>query len=875
MKVAGFDLNDDLGPQRDAQIVEIVLGGGAVLWPWVQVPLEDGRGYFEVTSDYLAIGNASDWCRVPIGGPAAQIIADQTESVLPTAFMVDLIWKNGSTKLAPQPFKDLKGMTTTKRFVEHNGIIERQRQDRAGLVVGCKKDLIISNRLVEFPNAVCIYGWHTADGKPIQPVSTFHKQYWYCDYSHGIRFAKKLMVLDGQTVELERVWRDPQTAHVLTGGQKYATATKQADAVLRVSRYDTALLAKPTAPSQTAPQTPSSSPPAPKPSTPSGLVGETDLGLRALRWCEQELAAGVGEEPPGSNAGARIAQYFAPARRRATGQKLGIDRGDWCAVAQSAALAAVARPDEPVPHGYRAAVWELEDDARESKAWVPAADIRSGRYVLQPGDLVLWTRGQPGSRLGHVSRVQIPPDQNGNMMTVGGNETEGPERDKWLNRRRSITEDSFRGAIKYHDYLAVDFNEKNAAAPVVAPTVHETPAAFVKNEVTAPEKVLTSEGWLRFEEEYLPRVVTGENGRAHPEALKAQAIASRTYALRAMRDDAKLGRTNPIPNSQKFQVFAKSALPQCVDAVNATRGMVAMHSGRLIIANYVAGAIWSNGAPGADPTKTEKWVTYNDGKRGAQVSPTKLSSTSRADNRGCMSQNGADWLARNGRTFDAILRFFYGADLDISNLGNEVQSATFNEWKGQTMPAMAANQNQIRRPQVVYIQPKPSRQRPSGIEALAMSVGGSWLARHGATTVGCSTAGGEQPPIIAVGVDQVQEMLNYVNNVADAVNAKMQQIAESDELRIKWNAYITAFKGFYQRNYVNTPERDADAMQRAFQYEDGLKTWNNLVDQRIYAPKTNVYEGKIDNGKFAYWPLVGLAAVTIAAAAFVGAAHTK
>lgn len=77
---------------------------------------------------------------------------------------------------------------------------------------------------------------------------------------------------------------------------------------------------------------------------------------------------------------------------------------------------------------------------------------------------------------------------------------------------------------------------------------------------------------------------------------------------------------------------------------------------------------------------------------------------------------------------------------------------------------------------------------------------------------------------------------------------------------------------FYQRNYANTPAREADAMQRAFQYESGLRQWNNIIVRRTYTSKTNVYEGTVDNNKFGYWPLVGLAAVTIAAAAFVGAA---
>lgn len=184
-------------------------------------------------------------------------------------------------------------------------------------------------------------------------------------------------------------------------------------------------------------------------------------------------------------------------------------------------------------------------------------------------------------------------------------------------------------------------------------------------EEQPPAKVLTGEGWLRLEEEYLPRVVTGENGHGPPEALKAQSIAARTYLLRAMRDHRTLGRTVPIDNSQKFQVFAKSAFKTCISAVEATRGIVGRYQGRLIVANYVAGALWTNGAPGADATKTERFVTYNEGKTGKFVTPTKLADTKRPDNRGCMSQNCANWLAGRGIKYPAILRHFYGADLEL------------------------------------------------------------------------------------------------------------------------------------------------------------------------------------------------------------------
>jgi hypothetical protein len=834
--VGAFELVDSMGPERDLQIVNVVGGGGAIQWNWVQVPLDGGRGYFVVAADYLAIGKGDQFCRVPMGGPAAQVIADKLDCVLPTAYMVDLIWRAGATKLAPKPFQDLTGMTTTRRFVEHNAIIEKQRQNREGLIVGCKKDLVVSNRLEQYPTAVCIYGWHQQNGQAIQPLSTSHQQWWYADYSHGVRLVKRQMVLDGQTVDVERVLRDPRLAHVLTGGEKYAAATKQNDAVLRVTRYDTAFI--------------TGGRPTPATSEPSA---PNDLGQRALSWCQQELQANVREEPMGSNAGPRIAEYFRPARRRTTGQLLGIVSGDWCAVAQSAALAAVARPGGAVPHGYRAAVHELEDDARESKAWVPASDIQSGTYALRPGDLVLWTRGQPGSRLGHVSRVESPPDRQGSMVTIGGNED-----NKWTRRTRNIAESEFRGAIKYHDFARVDFAGKGG------PTQS---AAFVQPaqqlvQTSAADKVLTEEGWLDFEREYLPRVVTGENGRAHAEALKAQAIASRTYVLRAMQDDPKLGRTVPIANSQKFQVFAKTALPTCIAAVESTRGMVAKFGGRLIIANYVAGAIWDNGTPSRDSTNTEKWVTYNEGKSGSDVQPTRLSNTKRSDNRGCMSQNGADWLARAGRTYEQILRFFYGADLEITGVKNAPVLITSRKGAPTTMQYLNAPQR------------SNVSQMPSGIQVLAMSSGAAIAPQPTVTRLpGNVPYVGATPVMFTVGIDAVQTEIAMVEQAIGVMDEKIKGLfLDTEATRKQWSDYWWSWQAFRTRNWYDTPLREDDALQKVAQFKSQLNMWNTVVGQRIYEnqqmQKGNTYQGKVGAaGDFPTLPILGFIAVVGVAAA--------
>ena len=199
--------------------------------------------------------------------------------------------------------------------------------------------------------------------------------------------------------------------------------------------------------------------------------------------------------------------------------------------------------------------------------------------------------------------------------------------------------------------------------PVYVPIAHEE-----FDEI--PESVYTVEGWLSFEENYLPRVITGELLHAHPEAHAALAIAARTYVLRVMRDHPTLGRTTPIKNSTSFQVFARGADESCIAAVERTRGFVMRHEGKLILANYVAGALWrEDGSRGSDATNTEKWVTYNYGRSGADVIPTRLSLSSHPGNRGCMSQNGAHWLGEHGWDCERILRFFYGEDIEIVRLG--------------------------------------------------------------------------------------------------------------------------------------------------------------------------------------------------------------
>jgi hypothetical protein len=150
----------------------------------------------EVMPDYLAVGANTDFVRVPMTPMTAAYIADVFGCALPTRKIVDEIYGSAPVKLEPGPLT--KDRESTATFLEHNRIIEVQRAGRhlGDLVAGIKKDVVVSNRLAERPNRVALYGWHKLDGKPIQPLTIVHVN-WYVDYSHGIRLIRRAVVVDG------------------------------------------------------------------------------------------------------------------------------------------------------------------------------------------------------------------------------------------------------------------------------------------------------------------------------------------------------------------------------------------------------------------------------------------------------------------------------------------------------------------------------------------------------------------------------------------------------------------------------------------------------------------------------------------------------
>jgi hypothetical protein len=175
-------------------------------------------------------------------------------------------------------------------------------------------------------------------------------------------------------------------------------------------------------------------------------------------------------------------------------------------------------------------------------------------------------------------------------------------------------------------------------------------------------------GTIDVEEDYLPHVVNCENGGAGYEALRAQAVAARSYMF------YKLESSGSIGDGTSDQVYSCGREPRAeiYEAVRSTSGQVLMYRGIAICAFYVAGAIPSTAscvplASDRDPTNTERYVTYNWGRSGDDITQSRLGWVNPGNlyNRGCNSQNGADCLSDQGWTYDDILRFYYGDDIRL------------------------------------------------------------------------------------------------------------------------------------------------------------------------------------------------------------------
>ncbi len=194
--------------------------------------------------------------------------------------------------------------------------------------------------------------------------------------------------------------------------------------------------------------------------------------------------------------------------------------------------------------------------------------------------------------------------------------------------------------------------------------------------LSVPQLVYLNGKGYDVETYYLPRVVDCENPRAPMEAMKAQAVAARTWFTLNTA-----GRRYPsTSNSTSSQVYScpannygRNVSANAVAAVAATRGEMALWNGKVTAGFFVAGALRDDDTcrNGSDPTGTEHFVTYNFGHTDRAVRSSTIGSMTNPANRGCFSQNMANCLASTtSYDYKALLRYFYGSDIQIATFGS-------------------------------------------------------------------------------------------------------------------------------------------------------------------------------------------------------------
>ena len=171
-------------------------------------------------------------------------------------------------------------------------------------------------------------------------------------------------------------------------------------------------------------------------------------------------------------------------------------------------------------------------------------------------------------------------------------------------------------------------------------------------------------------EEYLCGVVPSEISDSSPmEALKAQAIAARTFALSRIRSGAKMDDT---ANCQAFR-SERMESPNSRKAIEETDGVVLMYNGQLVRAFYSSsnggvtkrsGDVWSTHFP-YYVSKADEW----------DEAARKANPSIRASHGVGMSQVGAVFAARQGYSHTEILAFYYAETILADNYGaNEEES---------------------------------------------------------------------------------------------------------------------------------------------------------------------------------------------------------
>lgn len=192
----------------------------------------------------------------------------------------------------------------------------------------------------------------------------------------------------------------------------------------------------------------------------------------------------------------------------------------------------------------------------------------------------------------------------------------------------------------------------------------------IKVHCINPQNIAT-EGWKKnqlipmdFERQYMPGAVAAEMGNCKEiEALKAQAVAARSFAYQyVLKVDKETGESAAIYDTgAAAQAYLaarakSSSYAQHRQAAEDTDGMILTYNGKPCNTHYSA----SNG--GYVQKSSNKW------EPGGYADPYDDSAKKSGHGSG-MSQNGAENMAKAGKTYRDILAFYYPGTAIMTKYG--------------------------------------------------------------------------------------------------------------------------------------------------------------------------------------------------------------
>ena len=171
-------------------------------------------------------------------------------------------------------------------------------------------------------------------------------------------------------------------------------------------------------------------------------------------------------------------------------------------------------------------------------------------------------------------------------------------------------------------------------------------------------------------EDYIAGVVAHEAyGSGGAEALKAQAVAARSYLLKVTNNCTK-----SIENSQSAQTFSTNPPQWAKDAANSTAGQVLVSGGEVILAMYDSFCYDDKDCPDATCNSSECTVQYTklpgNEKHTITLKGWRSAIVPGGGHAKGMSQLVSYEMASAGKTYEEILKFFYSDSVEITTMAS-------------------------------------------------------------------------------------------------------------------------------------------------------------------------------------------------------------